>query len=239
MGRFCSVVLTLFSIVGFAIAEDLPPGRRPATGCFALNEPISCDFNQSAKKSKPGTNQTSSIAGGPITTPSTHLTAGDKFHFYLQSTYGPKSIAATVATSAIRQARNAAPEWGQGMGGYGKRFASSFGQKAIKQSIQFGIRALWHEDPRYRASARTGLLQRTFYAVGQTFVSYKDSGGTRFAYSRFIGIVGGVCISRQWHPENRRSAGRHVAAAVSSIGLDVANNVFAEFWPDIKRRIRR
>lgn len=167
------------------------------------------------------------------------ITACEKFHFYLRSTFGPTSILASLAGSGIRQAWDSVPEWGQGMEGYGKRFASSLAQKAVKRSIHLVVGSLLHEDPRYFASGRSGIWRRTLYAVGKTFVSQKNSGGTRPAYSRFVGAYGGAIISRQWYPKGGRTTGEFFSAGAISIGLDAAGNVFEEFWPSLKKLIHR
>ncbi len=183
--------------------------------------------------------QTSDSAREPFRMISKPLNGSEKAVYYLRETYGPLSVVSSLAGAGINQARDDVPEWGQGMEGYGKRFSSSFGHKAVKRSIQFGIGAFLHEDPRYFASARSGIWPRAIYAVGQTFVSHKDFGGIRPGYSRFIGIVGGVYVSRQWHPADDRTAEGYISAVASSIGWDVAKSVFAEFWPDLKKLFHR
>jgi hypothetical protein len=137
--------------------------------------------------------------------------------------------------AGINQARDAVPEWGQGMAGYGKRFASSFAQKAVDRSIRLGMGALLHEDPRYFASNKSGILKRTLYAAGQTFVAHKDSGETRFAYSRFVGVFSAAYISRQWYPDAYHETGHYLSATAVSLGINIGKTVFFEFWPDVKR----
>jgi hypothetical protein len=168
------------------------------------------------------------------------LTGKEKLHYYFKSTYGPETITFNLAGSAINQARDYVPEWGQGMSGYGKRFASSLGHKAIKSSLHLGMGALLHEDPRYFSSGRSQIWRRTLYATGQVFVAHKDSGGLRPSYSRFAGIAGGALISRQWFPDAEdRTATRYASVCAISLGLDMARNVFSEFWPDIKKLFRK
>jgi hypothetical protein len=161
----------------------------------------------------------------------TPMTGNEKWHFYLNSAYGPRSFFYNLAGAGIQQARNAVPEWGQGMEGYSKRFGSVFGQKTIAKSVQFGLGSLLHEDPRYFASRHSGIVKRSLYAVGQGFISYKDSGGARFAYSRLAGTAAGAIISRQWHPEADRTAGQYIGAIASSIALEAVKNLAYEFWP--------
>jgi hypothetical protein len=184
-------------------------------------------------------NQFPSVVPGVSTMRPQAMTGKDKFRRYLQETYGLESIAFSVAGAGISQARDNVPEWGQGMEGYGKRLGSRLARRAIKHSIQAGIGSLLHEDPSYFASKRNGIWQRGLYAAAQIFLSHKDSGGSRPAYSRFIGIVSGTCISRQWRPEGDRTIAKYISASAIWLGMDAAKNVFSEFWPDIKKKIRR
>lgn len=164
------------------------------------------------------------------------LTPGGKFHIYLQSTVGPISIFASTFSSGYNQAVDSVPEWGQGMEGYGKRFASSLGQKAVENTVRNGLKIMLREDPRYFYSDRQGIRPRTLHAIGETFVAHKDSGGTRPDYAWLAGTASGLYISHQWRPENYRTAGDYVLGAALSVGAQSAKNVFIEFWPDVKKK---
>jgi hypothetical protein len=167
------------------------------------------------------------------------MTGNEKFRFYLKATCGPEAILSGIAGSAIGQARDSAPEWGQGTAGYGKRLGSLFGQKVIKNSFELGIGSFLHEDPRYFASDRSGIWRRTVYAAGRVFAVRKYSGATMPAYSRFIGIAGSVLISSQWHPQSVRTPARYSSDCAISLIMDVAKNIFKEFRPDIKKLFRK
>jgi len=171
--------------------------------------------------------------------PRVSMTGSEKFHYYLQSTYGPRSFAYTALSSGIKQAQGSPTEWGGGLEGYGKRYASSFGQKAINRSIRIGLQSLLHEDPRYQPSGHSGFWNRTLSATGQAFFVYKDQGGTRIGYTRFAGNFGAAFISRQWHPDSYRTTGDCLISGFTSIGIDAAKNVFSEFWPDIRKMFHR
>jgi hypothetical protein len=164
------------------------------------------------------------------------LAPGEKIHFYLKSSIDPVTIFASAFSSGINQAIDSVPEWGQGMEGYGKRFVSSFGQKAADRTVRSGLKILLREDPRYFYSDRRGVGARTLHAIGEIFVSHKDSGGTRPNYSYFAGMASGVYISRQWRPERHRTAEDYITGAAASIGIQSSKNVFMEFWPDIRRK---
>ena len=180
--------------------------------------------------------KTAAISPAPDYSP---MTPGGKIHFYLQSSVDPISIFASAFSAGYKQAADSVPEWGQGMEGYGKRFASSFGQKAVDRTVRSGMQILLREDPRYFYSDRQGIRPRTFHAIGETFVARKDSGGTRPNYSWLAGMASGVYISHQWHPENDRTAEDYIFSTAVSIGVQSAKNVFTEFWPDIKKKFLR
>lgn len=165
------------------------------------------------------------------------MSGREKWDYYLKSSYGVRSIFSSIVGAGIKQAQGTVPEWGGGMEGYGKRFGSSFAQKAINRSIRISLNGLLHEDPRYFASNRSGIWSRSLYAIGQVFLVHKDAGGTRIAYSRFAGNFGAAYISRQWHPDSYHTTGDYLGSGFRSLGVDAAKNIFSEFWPDIKRLI--
>jgi len=164
------------------------------------------------------------------------LTPGEKFHLYLKSSVDPVSIFAGTFSAGYNQAIDSVPEWGQGMKGYGKRFSSSLGQKAVDRTVRSSLKILLREDPRFFYSNRQGIRTRTLHALGETFIAHKDSGGTRPDYTWFAGMASGVYISRQWHPASNRTAADYIQGAAVSTGIQMSKNVFMEFWPDIKKK---
>src|SRR5687768_15597033 len=66
-------------------------------------------------------------------------TRRERFDRYVSDTVGPARLARTAAAAGFSQWRDSPEEWEQGMKGYGKRFAASFGRNAIQQTITFGL----------------------------------------------------------------------------------------------------
>jgi hypothetical protein len=225
------MIILLVLITGTARAQSFSSG--PDNGCRFL-------IAEKENQNNPALNSDSTEgkqAACTIRTPP--LTAKDKLRYMLRSTYEPVSIMSSLAGAGIKQATDFVPEWGQGMEGYGKRFASSYGNKVIRRSIQTGLGILMHEDPRYFPSGHSDIWQRSLYAASRTLVSNKDNGGIRPGYSKLIGTVSAVCISRQWYPERMRTPREYFWSSVISMGVDVGRNVFNEFWPDLKRMMHR
>lgn len=225
----------LFIVVSAARAEDLSQASVPASSVSSEDARSDrFDLDHISGKSKLNAEALSLRAPAAAAMP-----LSDKFRYHFRNIYGPRPFAFSITGAAVKQARNSVPEWGQGMGDYGKRLASSLGQKSIKGSLYFSAGAILREDPRYLASDRSSVWGRALDAAGQVFVARTDSGGWRPGYSRFIGIAGSVYISRQWYPETHRTAGKYATAAAVSLGMDMMKNVLMEFWPDFKRKLRR
>jgi hypothetical protein len=167
------------------------------------------------------------------------LTVGDKLRFYLKAAYGPGPLLGKVATSGWAQWRDDPAEWGQGMEGYGRRYASRVGQSMINNSIRFGIGAALREDPRYFPSESKGVLPRMGHALAYTFVARTNRGGSTFAVSRVAGALGSAFISNTWHPAGEDDTYHAFGRAGITLATDAGMNVFREFWPDIKRVFHR
>jgi hypothetical protein len=181
----------------------------------------------------------STTVGTPKTLRYTPLTNGEKWRYYWRSTYNSVSFLRIAATSGISQAQNDNPEWGQGMEGYGKRFASKLGHRIVRRSIHHGLGALLNEDPRYLPSGDTGFFPRVSYAVSRTFIVRTDDGGERFAYARTVSVFAGAFISRTWHPESDRTVRSAMESAAISLGVSMGLNIFKEYWRDVRRFILR
>ena len=57
------------------------------------------------------------------------------------------------------------------------------------------------------------------------------------AYSLFVAGFGTPFIAQTWRPEPI-TAGRELRSGSITLGLAAADNVYHEFWPDIKKKFR-
>ena len=226
--------MAALAIIGFlssvGLATDAEGCRAGNTECFSLLNTGSAGGDQTAATIPSPTSDASSKAWAS-------MTESEKRHYYLVTTFGPNSLAFSLAGAGMAQAKDSVPEWGQGMEGLSKRFASGLSQKIVERSFEYGLINLFKEDPRYFPSDQSGIMQRTWHAVEEGFISHKDSGGTRIGYSGFITTTAGVIVSRQWYPKADRTAGQYIGAIATSIALSAAKNVFNEFWPDIRKKL--
>jgi hypothetical protein len=148
---------------------------------------------------------------------------------------GPRAIAGSAVSAGIGQARNRPGEWGGGAAGFGKRFASSLGQHAIKGVIELGVGAWRHEDLRYHPSGLQGTWPRMKYAVKSTFIVPRTNGaGKTVAVGRISGNFGAGLISRAWQPASTAGVGAGLVSGGIGLGADVGYHVAREFWPHRK-----
>jgi hypothetical protein len=173
------------------------------------------------------------------TDPYEPIDAGEKFKLHLSRVYAPSGLAKSAFTAGYNHLDHDPPEWGQGMKGYGRRYGHKLLNRAVENAIGFTVVATLKEDPRYFYSNQRGVWRRLKHAVTSTFLTRTDSGGQRLSTWRFAGNYGAAFLSNQWRPESENKPRDALERGTLSIGFDVAANIFKEFWPDIKRRIRR
>jgi hypothetical protein len=165
------------------------------------------------------------------------LTLKQKYLYSIKLIFGGAPLLAASVHAAIDQADNRPNQWGGGFESYADRLASHFGRSFLRQNIAFGVGALDHEDPRYFRSSKGGVWKRTGYAVAHTFVARNDDGSPMPAYSRFVADYSMPFLAQLWRPEAFRT-GRALGIGSALIGGDAAYNIWQEFWPDIRKKLR-
>jgi hypothetical protein len=150
----------------------------------------------------------------------------------------PKGLGAGLATAAWQTAIDSPREW-SGPSAFSQRFLSNEADIVISTSIEAGLGALWHEDPRSRPSGRQGVGSRLLYAMTTVVVAPRPDGHAAPAWGRFAGVVGGNVAMNAWLPSRhttfKDTAGRVAGTFLSRLGA----NLWTEFGPDVRRRFAR
>ena len=185
------------------------------------------------------------------------LTAGQKFKVVARGSFDPIQIVWYAALSGISQAENSEPGFGQGAEGYGKRYGAYAADGTIENFFVGAIMpSVLHQDPRYFQSGHGSFFNRTEYAVSRIFVTRTDSGQNQFNYSEIFGAAIASAISTYSYHPGRTLIGRNSegipqytpsdralknAASVwgSQVGYDTITLVVKEFWPDIRRKLKK
>jgi len=189
------------------------------------------------------------------------LTTGQKFKVVARSAFDRVQIPWYAMLSGISQAENSEPGYGQGWEGYGKRFASAFGDGAIENFMTSAVFAsLLHQDPRFFQFSEGGVAHRTGYAISRIFVTRTDSGHSQFNYSEVFGSAVAAAISTNtYHPRafittrydpttnmvtyvhnaSDRTLPNTASVWGTQMGYDAFTYVIKEFWPDIHRKMAK
>ncbi len=167
------------------------------------------------------------------------LDTKDKFLRFVRHTYDPVTFMSAAFDAGIDQGENRDPSFGQGGGGYGKRFSASFADQASFNFFKdFAYAAIFSEDPRYYRLNRGSGQRRLLHAVEHTIVAHSNNGNAMFNFSEWLGTTSAIVLSNTYHPGNQRGFAPAAQMVGYSIGEDVGFDVLREFWPEISRRFR-
>jgi hypothetical protein len=182
------------------------------------------------------------------------LTTKQKFAVVARGTFDPVQFPWWGLLSAINQADNAEPAYGQGWVAYAKRYGTTAADGIIENFMtQAVFSSALHQDPRFYQSEKGGVARRTWYAVTRILVTRSDSGHSQFNYSEVFGAAAAAAISTySYHPKSTylstptnphmfvpsdRTLLNTANVWGTQVGLDTVTIVIKEFWPDIRRKM--
>jgi hypothetical protein len=165
-------------------------------------------------------------------------TLSQQYLWSLHQVFDPTRLFFVAAHAAIDHSRDDPAGWGQGGTGYTTRVANYLARAAVRENMAFAIRELDREDPRYLRSTSTGVWKRACYAFTRTVVARNDHGGSMPAYSTLISNFSTPFIAQTWRPEPI-SASHELRSGAFGLGIVAAGNLGQEFWPDLRKKLRR
>lgn len=166
------------------------------------------------------------------------LTAGQKFHLFVKSSFDPFEYAAAGLQAGIGQATNEFPGYGQGAAGYGKRYGASIADQVSSNFFSnFFYPTLLKEDPRYFRLGEGSIKHRILYSLAQEFVCHTDKGGRSFNFSNVLGAFTSGAISNAYYPSTDRGAGLTLSRSAISLMYGSVGGLVDEFWTDIHHKL--
>jgi hypothetical protein len=167
------------------------------------------------------------------------LVVKDKFFLFAKDSLDPATFLSVGFDAGLDQAQNNDPTFGQGAGGYGKRFGADLaGQASFKFFKDLAYPTIFSEDPRYYRLAHGGGKKRILHALGHAFVAYRDDGTSMFNVSEWIGTTSAVVLDNTYHPGNRRGFTPAARAIGYSVLDDMGFDLLREFWPEIAQKVK-
>jgi hypothetical protein len=199
-------------------SEQTSEDAKPSTA----NSSAESDKTQQLESSSTRTNQ-------PTIQSYTFPTKRERFNRYVSNTVGPFSLLRTGLSAGIGQWRDNPEEWGQGASGFGKRYASSFGQNTIQQTVTYGLDEALGLDTGFRRSERKGFFPRLKHALAENVTSRTKSGKRVISAPRVAGVYTGAIIpSETWYP-SRYSYKDGLRTGTYSLAAGFGINLVREF----------
>ena len=153
---------------------------------------------------------------------------------FLKRLFSVQAITATLPGAILQQYHDWPSEWGKKRLGFEKRTASLYGQFVLGLGIEAGVKAVHHEDTRYRRRAYGNFFGRTAYVVEHTVLARKDDGRLTMSYSMPANAYGSWAIATLWSPREYRTGASIFEWGSAGVGTVAITNFLKEFWPDIR-----
>jgi hypothetical protein len=206
---------------------DLSKAARLEFKTNAAETPALPVSESSLQSSSQTTNQTKSKQDG--TEPYVFPTRKERFDRYVRSMFGPTAFLRSAINAGINQWKDSPEEWEQGMSGYGKRFASSFGKNAVQHTVIYGLDSALGLDTGFRRSPSKKFGERLKHALLENITSRTKSGKRVISVPRIAGAYTSGVVSREaWYPE-RYNYKDGLRSGTRSLLTGFALNVVREF----------
>jgi hypothetical protein len=159
------------------------------------------------------------------------LSARQKLELAWKTNVDPVTFAASGAFAGVEQATKQFSGYGQGAGGFGKRYGANYGDAFISTMIGSALLpALFKQDPRYFYKGTGSTQSRLLYAIANAIVCKGDNGHWQANYSGVLGSLAAGGISNLYYPaSNRNGFGLTFENTLIGIGSSAIANVFQEF----------
>lgn len=168
------------------------------------------------------------------------LSGDDRWNLYLRDTFrSPAVFFRTAGPALVAHLNSEPPQWGQGMEGYGKRFANRFGRFALQETCEAAGAALLQHEVRYIRSRRSGLLPRAADALAGNSVTYDRSGRRTPHVARVGSVMAAELTGHLSMPNGCHDASAAMRGVGGELAVCSACNLIREFAPELKRIFTR
>jgi hypothetical protein len=158
------------------------------------------------------------------------LNTRQKISLAARDIFDPVSLTGVGAAAGIEQANNSFAGYGQGAGGYGKRFAAAFGDNLISGFVSHAVLpSIFHQDPRYLYQGSGSVKSRLLHALSYAVIVRSDSGHPMPNYSDLLGDLTAGALSNLYYPRANRGARLVLTSFGINFGERAGEAVLREF----------
>ena len=159
------------------------------------------------------------------------LNVRQKFELSWKSRLDPAQFGVVAIVAGIQQARGDYSGFGDGAGGYAKRYAAAYATSLTRSAIsQVALPSLFKQDPRYFYKGTGSTRSRIGYAISRTVVRKGDNGRWQPNYSGILGSLASGAISNLYYPsEDRRGVSLTLENTAIGLAGGAAGHLAQEF----------
>lgn len=156
-------------------------------------------------------------------------TKQQRFKRYASDAFGVPAVIGSAFGAGIGQIANNPPEWNRTIGGYGKRFASSYATNAIRNTISYGLSETFRLDNRFEKSGQKNFGKRLKHVFLGSYTTRTKTGKRIPDFPHFVGTYGASVIANEvWMPD-RFSYKDGLRDGTISLGVRFGVNLLREF----------
>ena len=131
--------------------------------------------------------------------------------------------------SGMNQINNEPAEWGKSWNGYGKRYASNFGEFMIQEGVTEGLAAILKRPLDYTPCTCKSTESRVGYALAGAVTDQMPNGKHPVAIPRIVGAYAGAYAQSTWWPGSRSRANQTLLNGTTSLAIGGLINLYHEF----------
>jgi hypothetical protein len=168
------------------------------------------------------------------------ITPSQRVEWIVDGTVGLRSLVVVgVMGASFQTGINTPSEWERSWKGFGKRYLQREADVAISNSIEAGVGAWWGEEPRYLRSGRGKISERAKYSIKTAFLAPHRDGSLHPAWGRYVGNTVNNVIENAWLPPSVTTPGQTALRCLLGFLTRMGGNAFEEFWPDVRRLLKK
>jgi hypothetical protein len=235
----------------FATGKTMRGQAMPANPVLVASKPLSNDLalvrtaeNWGSEAAVLPEAPASSLSQSPASTQAQGaaawqpLTTEQRFSIFWDDTYNSPGAFVALSVGAMFSQMTGTPgAWSDG-NGYTRRFASGYGQLAIRNVVHEGLDGVTGLDPRYTPCNCKGAFKRSTHALKMSVTTYTRDGRMTLDAPQIAGAYGSGMISTYWYPHSHYSPlVQGVQFGHEEMAEVVIGNLFQEFGRDMKRAL--
>lgn len=158
------------------------------------------------------------------------LTTRQKYKLAFVETVDLSMLLRAGFVSGFDEALNVGPDYGPGMGGFGKLYAANAASIALNNF--FGdafIPSLVHQDPRFFRKGTGSVKSRIWWGVRSQFVAFSDQGKSMPNYGSIVGLPIATALSNVYLPAKNVSFSQTMEGIAIRIGVNAGLDTAREF----------